>query len=255
MRSSVQNMTACMMVLIGGFAAPVHANDLLCDTPLQYAFVTSVSGSANLQTWPDAGGLSGVDAADAICQERARLAGLPNPTLFVAWISDGDDDAYCRIHGLSGKMSDNCGLSSLPTGAGPWLRTDGSPFGSTIDEMVYPVGRVYRPMETNEYGVAIGAASYFTGSQRDGTWDEDWSCLDWTAAINDWAALGFTTSTADQWSAGGSAKCDGPTRRLLCLHDGAGRPLPPFWEPGARVFVSSLTWNGNLGGLAGARQL
>ena len=34
-------------------------------------FVTSVTGTGNLSTWADAGGFTGLDAGDAICQARA----------------------------------------------------------------------------------------------------------------------------------------------------------------------------------------
>jgi hypothetical protein len=70
----------------------------------------------------DAG--TGLEAADAICQSRAEAGGL-NGT-FRAWLSDDDDDAYCRIHGLSGKKAENCGQGSLPDFAGNWVRTDGA---------------------------------------------------------------------------------------------------------------------------------
>lgn len=75
------------------------------------AFVTSVQGNANLQTWADANGLSGLAAADRICRQRATAAGLAEADQFVAWMSDSNDDAYCRVHGLPGKRSANCGLT------------------------------------------------------------------------------------------------------------------------------------------------
>jgi len=42
------------------------------------AFVTSASGTGNLNSWPDAGGLFGLAAGDAICRAQATAAGLPN---------------------------------------------------------------------------------------------------------------------------------------------------------------------------------
>jgi hypothetical protein len=214
--------------------------------------MTSVSGTADLETWTDALGNTGIDAADAICRERARLAGLTNYSMFVAWVSDDDDDAYCRVHGLSGTKAGNCGLSSLPTGAGPWLRIDGAPFGATIDQMIYPTGRIYHPMTLDETGAAVSLSeAYFTGTDREGVLHAGYTCVDWTAANSDWATLGLPRTTTDQWSHGGSSPCSS-ARRLLCLQTGAGKVLPPFWEPGARVFVSSQVWTGNLGGISGA---
>ncbi|TVQ29731.1 MAG: hypothetical protein EA370_14610, partial [Wenzhouxiangella sp.] len=40
------------------------------------AFITSTSGTADMGTWPDAAGLSGIQAGDAVCQARARAGGL-----------------------------------------------------------------------------------------------------------------------------------------------------------------------------------
>jgi len=72
-------------------------------------FVTSVTGNGDLSTWDNANALSGLAAADAVCRARADIAFLDNPTQFVAWMSDSSNDAYCRIHGLSGLRSANCG--------------------------------------------------------------------------------------------------------------------------------------------------
>lgn len=75
-------------------------------------------------------------AGDAVCQARATEAGLVNADKFVAWLSDADDDAWCRLHGLTGQVSTNCGQQSLPQAAGPWVRTDGLPFAELIDLII-----------------------------------------------------------------------------------------------------------------------
>ena len=77
-------------------------------------FVTSVTGKGDLECWPDAGMATGLAAGDAICQARATAAGLANPSNFVAWISDMNDDAYCRVHNFSGTKAANCGQLELP---------------------------------------------------------------------------------------------------------------------------------------------
>ncbi|HEX7318727.1 MAG TPA: hypothetical protein VF399_00005, partial [bacterium] len=53
------------------------------------------------------------------------------------------DDAYCRVHNLTGKKSANCGQPALPASAGPWVRMDGFPFGGPIDNILSPNGIVY----------------------------------------------------------------------------------------------------------------
>ena len=103
-------------------------------------FVTSVTGTGDLGSWPDAGMATGTAAGDAICQARATAAGLANPSNFVAWLSDSSDDAYCRLHNLSGKKVTNCGQSTLPVAAGPWLHPNGIPFGEPIDQLLSPHG-------------------------------------------------------------------------------------------------------------------
>ena len=75
-------------------------------------FVTSVTGTADLSTWPDSGGVGGLTGADSVCRARALAAGLGNSTGFVAWMSDSSNDAYCRIHGF---------CFSVKSIAKPWL--------------------------------------------------------------------------------------------------------------------------------------
>lgn len=43
----------------------------------------------------------------------------------VAWFSDVDDDAWCRMAGVSGRVVFNCGQAVLPDVVGPWVRPDG----------------------------------------------------------------------------------------------------------------------------------
>src|SRR6188768_570424 len=107
------------LLFVLGSAGAAHA-------VVRRMFVTSVSGTGDLGSWPAAGIATGLAAGDAICQARASAASLPNPSGYRAWLSDSTDDAYCRIHMLTGKLSANCGQPTLPASAGPWRRTDGS---------------------------------------------------------------------------------------------------------------------------------
>jgi hypothetical protein len=108
----------------------VNISDNDISSAANVVFVTSVTGDGNLGSWADAGGNTGLAAGDAICQARANAAGLTGT--FVAWLSDDNNDAYCRVHNLTGKKASNCGQGSLPESAGPWVRTDGFPFGPMI---------------------------------------------------------------------------------------------------------------------------
>ena len=209
------------------------------------AFVTSVSGTGNLGSWPDASGQTGLAAGDAICQARARPAGLEPAQGFRAWLSDSSDDAYCRIHGLSGKKAALCGQATLPVDAGPWVRTDGYPFAPKLVDMLAPRFGVYTPARFDEMGNEIpGTARYFTGTLETGE-GQSYFCGDWT--IGDGSSVGWSGRTSwtgsvwTVWSGTISGKECGAPSRLLCLEIGPGAPLPPFTESGLAVFVTSTS--------------
>ena len=70
-------------------------------TDLPRIFITSTTGKANLSTWPDAHGMTGLAAGDEICRTRAAATGIADATSYVAFLSDETNDAYCRLHGLT----------------------------------------------------------------------------------------------------------------------------------------------------------
>jgi hypothetical protein len=215
-------------------------------------FVTSDSGNGNLSTWENAGGLTGLAAGDAICQHAAVQAGLLGT--YRAWLSDSADDAYCRIVGLSGKKSANCGQAALPAAAGPWVRTDGFPFGGTIDQIT-TIDAVYAPAATNEQGSFFSFYDwqYFTNTWTDGTLsDPSNTCNDMTTGDSSVSGRGGgAAATGRGWTAQWGGGCSGASS-LLCFQVGSGPTLPPFALPGKRVFVSSTAGNGNLSTWPGA---
>lgn len=216
------------------------------NTPLpHYAFVTAASGSGNMSAWIDANGQTGLAAADNVCNARAAAAGLPGT--YVAWLSDANDDAYCRVHGLTGKKG-ACVPSNPTTPAGPWMRTDGTPFGADIDEML-DNDVVYTPARFDETGSEVSAWYYWTGTLKDGTAGN--TCLDWTdnTVVNN-ATKGFTTMTFYGWTELATYTCD-RYLRLLCMEAGPGPALSSGFTTGKRVFMTSTTTNPAMGGLAG----
>lgn len=245
------------LLLLGFFAsASAGASEL----PIRYAFTTSKWGNANFASWPDAQG-SGSKAADEICRARATQAGLPEPQRFVAWLSDRDDDAYCRMLGLSGKRADHCGSQEALPEAGPWFRTDGQPFAGTLAQMT-DSNVVYNPLNRDEFGAQLRSVpESFTATQADGTlntyFDEFPDCERWTSASGDpygaFAPLGYITGTSVAWTdSGGAVSCNG-TRRLACMQTGAGRPVPTFRAMGRRqAFLTEANLTGNLAGIDGA---
>jgi len=212
-------------------------------------FVTKTTGTANLGSWPDAGGKTGLAAGDAICQARAAAAGLTGT--FKVWLSDDTTDAYCHIHNLTGKKSANCGQTTLPVTAGPWIRTDGYPFSGTIDKILTYSGQIYTPVRFDEYGslVYLPPTNYFTGTDPDGVLTLT-SCSNWTN-VNTMTAFGDVNATTAGWTYLMSTSC-AATARLLCMQTGAGVPLPAFQSAGKKVFMTSVIGNGNMSSWPGA---
>jgi hypothetical protein len=214
-------------------------------------FVTSVKGNGNLNSWPDAGGKTGLEAADAICQARADTAGLKGT--FVAWLSDYTDDAYCRIHNLKGKKSNNCGQTSLPIVIGPWIRTDGFPFGESIEQILQPNAKIYAPIRYDEFGNVIASRQYFTATLSGGTLDpsREFPCANWTSTSVSGRGLnaviyGDSNRTGYSWgSAFGIAECSS-NQSLLCFETGDTSTLPNYTSMGKKVFLTSVKGNGNL---------
>lgn len=218
----------------------------------QVAFVSSVTGYGDLGDsldWPDNDGLTGVAAADAICRNRALAAGLSNPTQFRAWISDSANDAYCRVFGPSsgGIVVANCGETALPTGAGPWVRTDGHPFLPTIENALGLTGVAYAPL-LDEFGVELVHSSVgshaLTGSNEFGEAKVQ-TCTDWSS-INGDAGLGLPAiATTGFWGSLSVGNCQSEYA-LLCLEVGSGASLPPRHAAGRLAFRTSVQGPGEL---------
>jgi hypothetical protein len=212
-------------------------------------FATSVSGNGNIGGWTDAGGQTGLAAADAVCQTRATAAGLTGT--YKAWLSDTNNDAYCRLLNLTGKKSANCGQASLPTAAGPWVRTDGVAIASTLDQLTSQANnaaQVLVPAWLDENGAAIATnTTYFTGSSSDGTVNATYtSCADWTSNAAVSVPVGFSYATKGTWSH--TLWTCANINRLLCFQTGTGGPLPSYTTTGKKAFVTSVAGGtGNLG--------
>ncbi len=207
-------------------------------------FITSVSGKAKLGDWADAGGKVGLAAADAICQARARAAGLTGT--FVAWLSDSTSDAYCRVHGLTGKTSANCGESALPVHAGPWVSVDGVPFAPTIDKLI--AGQVYAPVRLTELGQPT-TDDVYTATQNGVLYTTGMtSCSDWTSDVAAQVYGGEATGGSSTWEAYTILNCSGAPSagRLLCMETGPGLAFTIPVPTGKIAFISSAKGTGNL---------
>jgi len=217
------------------------------------AFVTSTTGTGDLSSWAEIQALpdpkpTGLDAGDTICQTRAEAANLPNPQTFVAWLSDSNDDAYCRALGLTGK-SDNCNGQKPPSPAdpGPWMRVDGEPFADKLFKALFGL-RVFSPLNVDELGKIIPSTSEaYTGTGWYGGGSNS-TCNEWTSSSNmSGGRVGLANRTSYHWVDGGDSDCDN-ANRLICLQAGIdGDPLPSKTEWGKRgAFVSRSSGKGNL---------
>ena len=213
------------------------------------AFVTSIQGTADLGSWPDAGSEVGAAAGDAICRARATAAGLANPESFVAWLSTSTDDAYCRLHGLTGTKAANCGEVELPVNAGPWMRADGLPFSESIDQLLAPESVVYYLLEVDEFGVTIDLndLSIFTLTTESGELGFGSNCGEWadTPVESTRGGLGYYGSNG--WTTALTSISCQSEARLYCFERTAGPPLPPRPAAGAVAFVTSVAGQGDLG--------
>lgn len=70
------------------------------------------------------------EVADQACRSAAGSEDV------IAWFSDESNDALCRLAGLGGKVTDNCGTDAPPVVEGPWVRGDGYLIGETSDDLL-----------------------------------------------------------------------------------------------------------------------
>lgn len=220
------------------------------------AFVTSVSSDSDLDAWPVDGITgTGLAAADEICIKLATDAGLDNAGNFVAWMSDSNDDAYCRVHNLTGKKSSNCGQESLPVSAGPWARTDGKPFAPSVEFLTDHDRVVYHPLWTDQAGSEIAVDHFtaaWTGTDRTGSYRSP-SCDDWDGTPAGGGRRGAPAATPDSWTDYGTQGCAG-SAHLYCLETTPG-PALELPEPRLRVaFITTANGNGDLSSWSQAQE-
>jgi hypothetical protein len=240
-RSSFRSRCALVALATLAVAAPAAAVKRL-------GFVTSVSGTGLIASWPASGGQHALVGADNICQARAALGGLPNAATYRAWLSTAGTDAYCHVQGRSGKRSTGC--SGLPQPAGPWYQVGTLlPFAGALDDLTGPEGVIVRGVVYDEFGNAPGQfdpSDYWTGTLDTGEVAAS-TCSSWVVAASDvQGQIGDGLATAEEWTDDAPRACNTP-RRLLCLEPGESEEIPATaWSPAAIVFVTSETGNADL---------
>ncbi len=240
-RSSAPSVAWLVLVVCGVSASAAPA-------AVKHMFVTSTSGPGQLQSWAPPGSPNGIGAGDAICQERAQSAGLADPGAYRAWLSNLQDDAYCRVAGFSGRKVNLCGQAMLPD-AGPWVRTDGKPFSADLVDLTAALGGVtYWPALVDETGATVpGVIGIFTGTLADGTSYDNHDCSDFTSSSGAFiAAYGVESGGVTNWTDYGDVSCVA-SQRLLCFETGPGDPVTIPVSEGALAFATSIGGNGELG--------
>lgn len=226
------------LALLGVLAAPAGA-------AVKKMFVTSVTGSANLSTWLEAQGQTGLAAGDAICQTLAHDgAGLPTWQDFRAWLSTSTEDAYCRVAGFDGQKSSDCGELGLPNG-GPWERLDGQPFVNSLSELTDDWALLHSPV-VDETGATPAITFAITGTAYTGAAEPGLDCSGWTLGVGGTARLGITSAGGTTWTDAFNGPCS-ETGRLYCFESGTGDALPSWEAPGNLVFATSVSGSGDLG--------
>jgi|GEM_PF-1795897 len=221
-----------------------------------YIFITSASGVGDLSQWPEANGATGAAAGNAICQSEADSAGMPGADEYIAWLSDTNGDAYCRAHGFDDTIANNCGQSSLPTDAGPWLRLDDRFFGGKLPELLElnsPIRNIeFAPLLPFTDTAISKLDSAYTGTNASGfatdAFGTPLDCGGWSDQ-NEQASVGSSAQFRSSWSGveGQAAACD-QDRSLICLKPGSfnGEPTPPAPQISRKVFVTSSSGPGDL---------
>ena len=214
-----------------------------------YVFMSTASGTGNLGSWAAAAGQTGLAAADAVCRSEAGAANLPGAESYIATMSDAQDDLYCRLHALSGKVANACGQSTLPAFAGPWLRRDGQRFatlGTLLDDNAAILPAVLRADGTS----ALGAVA-FNGTQRPLVVDAlNGSCASWTSSANV-SVLATLAGSGIGYLEHNSIACN-QTRPLQCIRPGAHSPQVIARASGREAFQTRAQGNGNLSTWPGA---
>lgn len=162
-------------------------------------FLTSVAGTGNLGGWPDAASNTGIAAGNAICQERATAAGLPEPTSFRAWLSDATHDAIDQL------VLD-----------GPWTRIDGVPVASTLADLTD--GELLAPINVDDTGSYVGNLGVWTGTLETGLGGAD-HCMGWTDGGSSSDGVRGSAYRANAWwtAFGGPGECSFGYGRLYCI--------------------------------------
>lgn len=170
-----------------------------CQSP-RLVFVTSTVYKGDLA--PQLADKTGLDLADAHCQQQAELGGKVGP--FRAWLSDSTGSPASRFDTTFG------GAYKLVTGdvvaANGW------------DDLTD--GTLAHAIDRDQNGTAFPGDAVRTNTQPNGTaFLPGESCNDWTSASSRLKSfVGFTSAVDDKWTANEPNLCS-VVDRLYCFED------------------------------------
>jgi len=169
--------------------------------------------------------LGGTAGGDVICNDLARAASL-----------DGNFRAWLSVAGVSVR-------DRLPGAPVPYERIDGVRVAD--DFAGFASNGHLATLDRDERGAVVdGELRTWAASNPNGA-PSGQDCQGWTTDAASQAGIGGTLDRTDAgWSAGAGGACSQP-RRLVCVE-------MPDDDTVKRVFISSRTYAGDFGGVAGA---
>jgi hypothetical protein len=165
--------------------------------PGAWVFVTSAYGTADLGSWPQAGGATGVAAGDAICRNLAATAHLAGAGTYVAWLSTSGAPAADRL-----------------TTDGPFRRIGGIRIAASKADLLTVAPYHESDIEADE-NRQHGNPAAFTGTDADGQPTGD-DCGGWTQSAPGPVTVGESASASLFWTQEGGASC-ASSFHLLCF--------------------------------------
>jgi hypothetical protein len=194
---------------------------------------TPFSGKRVFQTSTTYNGNMGrLSGADALCAARASAAGLSGS--WVPWLSDEGTDALSRITDVS-----------------PWYLVDGSAVAVSSLASLSNAASVIT-ITKDEFGADVsGVSPVWTGTLTSALKSAAQTCNNWAnSGTVMTGASGVNNGAAGTWVNNTNDACN-QVRALYCFEQTAA-PAAAAAPPVKRVFQTSTTYDGNIGGLAGA---
>lgn len=174
------------------------------------------------------GEFNGVAAADQLCTDLARAAGLPD-RLYAAWLSTSAASAATRL--LS--------LGSIGIEIAGWKRPDGKLFANQASGGLFS-GQLFHPARLDEFGNDVGDdAMVVTDTLPDGTPGVGTHCSDWAAPAGQPVLAGEAGGGTARWTAAATTDCGSPVH-LLCFGGGTHNVFSnePITQQTWMVFVT-----------------